>query len=514
MFACLRTILRTIRLFPITQLLVLLITPFVTAILGNKVNKMLTNGTEDFITCLIFKTVLDYMTLVIQQDVFFKQAKVIYNMLMLRLNMAKIKCGVVIPGVNQKQHKDLITDSSKLRDFLSVLPMAWTTPVSFCMTTYSMKTHDIYPIRSLFLVFCIMTGAILAYLTDASVYEKSKPPSTSVIKFEDSRYARLKLSMGCHLDVNFEQEKQSKINRQVYIQKCAVIAVNFVTTYIALVTKNTWQMYSFSQISWMIGAFSDHIKSFNYYQYVDEFINMCECFEKHQLICNANSAPIDFINEVKFVDASFGYLSDLTKKPIADIKISKLNYTFYMGNVYYLEAPNGSGKSTIMKMFQSNLFSGEIYFGARNRKDLSFDQVMSSVYHIVQASEYTPEFSHKEIMAVRGRDVWLEQQLCLEHLFKDTVELSGGEKKRMFIYMALSSNAPILLLDETLGELSTENSPQVPEGGGWLTRVINTIINWPNRNKKLIILVGHGLKYLIQNHPTIQKLSMNDGRLV
>ena len=126
------------------------------------------------------------------------------------------------------------------------------------------------------------------------------------------------------------------------------------------------------------------------------------------------------------------------KNPIRIQKITNLTYTFKRGILYYVEAPNGIGKSTILRMFLSNLFSGEVFFGPINRKNLSFTDIYNSVFHIIQASEYTPKFSKEEIQACKGRDTWLEKRLGLSDLLdKDTVEMSGGQKKRMLLFFFL-----------------------------------------------------------------------------
>jgi len=65
--------------------------------------------------------------------------------------------------------------------------------------------------------------------------------------------------------------------------------------------------------------------------------------------------------------------------------------------------------------------------------------------------------------------------------------------------MLLTAPATVLLLDEILSELSTED---VPEGGGWLSRVVNTLVQWPGRKQKIMILVGHGLRNMIPNDDT------------
>jgi hypothetical protein len=57
--------------------------------------------------------------------------------------MSKIYCGVSIPGYNQKQFKDFLEDSYKLRDFLFVLPMMWFSIISFGTSIYNMNIEFI-----------------------------------------------------------------------------------------------------------------------------------------------------------------------------------------------------------------------------------------------------------------------------------------------------------------------------------------------------------------------------------
>jgi len=511
-FSCFNVAVATLALFSPLRLCGLLLIPFVSALLNTHVNRLLAKQSDDIWTCLFAKAALDYVSWIVQQNVFYSQVRIMKDNLMTRLHMAKINCGVPIPGVNQKQHKDLTDDQSKLRDFLFVLPMLWSSCVNFAITIYMMDTQSDYPVRTMFSLFCVLMCGIITYLTDPTVYEKTKPSATSVVKFDDSQFVRMKMSMGCTLDEKFEERKRKKIDAQQNIQKYVILLVNLITTFISLYTKNIGQLHAFGNISWMIGCLADNIKSLQYYTYMNEFISFCKCMESHKLDCEHNTIPLGQIDKVSFVDACFGYYSnDLMKNPERIQKITNLSYTFKRGCFYYLEAPNGIGKSTIMRMFTSNLFDGDVYFGATNRKNLSFEDICTSVFHIVQASEYTPKFSKEEINAAKGKDAWLEERIGLTELFeKDTVEMSGGQKKRMFIYIVLTSKAPIVLLDEILSELSTEDTPDVPEGGGWLLRVIRTLAEWQGRRNKIMILVGHGLLELIPKKPWIVKLKLEN----
>lgn len=510
--SCFKVVIETLRLFPLLILTGLLFIPFISAWLNIHVNQLLQKDTDSIVKCLLFKALFNYITWIVQQDVLFKKARVMNDKLIVRLHLSKLHCGASIPGVNQKHHKDLTDDSSKLRDFLFVIPLLWSTIVNFGLNIYMMETTSEYPIRILYTLLCISLCCLVTWLTDSSVYERTKPSATSITKFCDTLFVKMKMSMGCELDKDFEKNKRNKMDKQQNNQKYVIMFLNMVTTYISLTNKNIGQLHAFGNISWMIGCLSDNLKSLQYYTYMTEFISFLNCMKTHKLDCDVTTVPIGRISEVSFVNASFGYYSDdLMKNPTRIQKIINLTYTFKQGIMYYLEAPNGIGKSTILRMFLSNLFSGEVFFGAINRKNLSFTDIYSSIFHIVQASEYTPKFSKEEVHDCKGRDEWLENQLGLTELFdKDTVEMSGGQKKRMILYILMTSSAPILLLDEILSELSTENIPEVSEGGGWLTRVINTIVNWPNREQKIIILVGHGLRNLIPNNDTIVQLRMNN----
>lgn len=489
----------------------LLVVPFLSAVLNTHVNNLLSKDVQDIIVCLAYKISLDYTTLILQQNVFYYQVRLMGDKLIQRLHMAKIHCGVPIPGVNQKQYKDLINDGSKLRDFLFVIPILWSSIVNFSISIYMMEIDSSYPIRSFFTLFCIIMCGIITYFTDSSVYEKTKPSASSVTNFTDSQFVQMKISMGCTLDEKFEENRRIKIEKQQNIQKYVILGVNLIVCYLSISSKNMGQLHSFGNISWMIGCLADNIKSLQYYTYVYEFITFCQCLESHKRH-NQNLVPIRKIDSVSFIDASFGYYSeDLMTNPVKNQVVYNLSYTFKSGLLYYLEGCNGIGKSTIMRMFLSTLFDGDVYFGSTNRNNLSFEDIYSSVFHIVQASEYTPKFSKEEINSLQGKDLWLESQLGLGELFnKDTVEMSGGQKKRMYIYLVLTSNAPVILLDEILSELSTEETHDVREGGGWLMRVIRTLANWKGRKNKIIILVGHGLLELIPNNSDIIKLKLEN----
>jgi hypothetical protein len=210
-------------MFSVLRIIGLLITPFISSFLNIYVNHLLANETDNIWLCMCFKAIYDFFSWFIQSNISYKQVRIMGDSLLLRLNMSKIKCGVSLSGTNEKHHKDLLDDTSKLYDFLYVLPMVWSVIINFSITIYNMNTSEMYPIRTLFASFCIVMCGIITYLTDPTVYEKTKPNPTSVTKFTDSQYVKMKLSMGCILDTEFENKKRKKIEAQQDIQKYVIL---------------------------------------------------------------------------------------------------------------------------------------------------------------------------------------------------------------------------------------------------------------------------------------------------
>lgn len=88
--------------------------------------------------------------------------------------------------------------------------------------------------------------------------------------------------------------------------------------------------------------------------------------------------------------------------------------------MYYIESPNGTGKSTLLRMFTINLMKGDVYFESENlinRKNISFECVSSMIYHVTQSSEYTPILTKNTVDAIK-RDEWLEDQLGVKRILE------------------------------------------------------------------------------------------------
>jgi hypothetical protein len=103
----------TFALYSRTHIVGILCIPVIASLLSNYVNRILLQDTDDILVKLLLKGCLDYISLIVQQSIIFKQSNDMYEALKMRLNLAKIYCGIPIPGVNQGQFKDLTDEASK-----------------------------------------------------------------------------------------------------------------------------------------------------------------------------------------------------------------------------------------------------------------------------------------------------------------------------------------------------------------------------------------------------------------
>ncbi len=510
---CIPLVIATLKLFPWWRVVAMFFIPFLTAYLNHYMHHLLENEANDVYKCIIITGMYNYIAYVVQQSLMFRQGQIMKEELVQELHLIHLGCGVSLPGINKRLYEELCDNAFKLHDFLTVMPILWSTIVNFGVTIFLMDT-DGY-VRLVYAVGSIALCALVTYLTDSSVYEKTTPPPGTIVSFRDSKGSKMKVALGYRVDEDYNRRKRETMDAQHRYQSYVIIFTNVITTYVALKSGNIAQLHSFSNISWMIGCLSNNLKSLQYHTYMAEFIAFMDCMKKHRLKCSSLSplSPLFLITNITFHNATFGYYNgDLLNDSKYVVVIHRLNFTFYGGMLYYIEATNGIGKSTIFNMFTSNLHDGTITFVGIDRTEMSFSDLQRLVIRGYQASEYSPTFSKDDTALVQGMDSWLEEQLGLSDLFgKDFVEMSGGQKKRMLIYMLFTAPATVLLLDEILSELSTEDVPEVPEGGGWLSRVVNTLVQWPGRKQKIMILVGHGLRNIIPNNDTSVHLHLKQG---
>ena len=174
----------------------------------------------------------------------------------------------------------------------------------------------------------------------------------------------------------------------------------------------------------------------------------------------------------------------------ANVVIKAFNAEFKAGTITAIIGPNGSGKSTLLLAIAGDLpiSNGEILFNGTDAGKFTVFELAKLRSVVLQQPIFNLAFSVREVMQMArlaGSTLPSENQALLDLGISDlserkVTELSGGEKQRVAIALALSIDAPVLLLDEPFAAQDVESTERVIK-----------LLQKAAKNGKTIILVAH-----------------------
>jgi ATP-binding cassette subfamily B protein len=190
---------------------------------------------------------------------------------------------------------------------------------------------------------------------------------------------------------------------------------------------------------------------------------------------DADTPPMD--RDIVFDHVSFGY-------PEQNELLHDISFTIPAGTTLGILGGTGSGKSTLMNLF-TRLYplpaeNGKITVGGRDIQTMQAEWVRRNVGYVMQepylfsrsiAENIAITHEQEDRTAVRAA----ARAACLETVvdeFPDGFEtfvgergvtLSGGQKQRTAIARALTSNAPILIFDDSLSAVDAETDAEIRE---------------------------------------------------
>lgn len=151
--------------------------------------------------------------------------------------------------------------------------------------------------------------------------------------------------------------------------------------------------------------------------------------------------------------------------------LSEVALSVQSGETVALLGKNGSGKSTLLKTLCRLLLPlhGQVLLGGRDLRTLSFSEIARRVATVPQEEHPQFPFTALEVVimgrlpyaaglldsredAEAARNAMAEAD-CEDLADRPVIELSGGEKQRVWIARALAQGAPLLLLDEPTSHL-------------------------------------------------------------
>lgn len=162
--------------------------------------------------------------------------------------------------------------------------------------------------------------------------------------------------------------------------------------------------------------------------------------------------------------------------------LSDIDFEIDSGETVSLIGPNGSGKTTLLKLCSGLLApeSGSVYLNGTDISTLSFGEIARELAVVEQEHHVGFEFTARELiewgrLPHRSRlqrwnsaDEWAVQNAIDKtrigsFAHRSIHELSGGEKQRVFLAMALAQEPNVLLLDEPTAHLDIKYQIEILE---------------------------------------------------
>jgi putative pyoverdin transport system ATP-binding/permease protein len=221
----------------------------------------------------------------------------------------------------------------------------------------------------------------------------------------------------------------------------------------------------------------------------------------------AITAPKRF-ERIEMRDIEFRYVDKFSDTVF---KIGPIDFTLQSGDLVFITGGNGSGKSTFLRVF-SGLYppdSGEVLLDGRPVTDGNRDQyrgLMSAIffdYHLFQRLYGIPDADPGEVGRLLSLFRLADKTSLTDGEFR-TLDLSGGQRRRLALIVSLLEKRPIMLLDEWTAE-------QDPE---FRAKFYDELLPEMMRAGATIVVITHDDRYLDELHLPARRIKMDYGRIV
>ena len=192
-------------------------------------------------------------------------------------------------------------------------------------------------------------------------------------------------------------------------------------------------------------------------------------------------------------------------------KIGPIDFTLKSGELVFLTGGNGSGKSTFLRVL-SGLYApdaGEVTLDGQRIDDTNRDDyraLMSAIffdYHLFQRLYGLPDADPVEVGRLLTKFRLTEKTGLTGGEFR-TLDLSGGQRRRLALIVSLLEKRPIMLLDEWTAE-------QDPE---FRRKFYDELLPEMMQAGATVVVITHDDRYLDELHLPARKIRMDEGRIV
>jgi putative ATP-binding cassette transporter len=192
-------------------------------------------------------------------------------------------------------------------------------------------------------------------------------------------------------------------------------------------------------------------------------------------------------------------------------RVGPLDFTVNRGELVFITGGNGSGKSTFLKLL-AGLYqpdSGELRCDSMRVEDATRDSYRALIaaifsdYHLFHRPYGIPDLDPAEMDRLLTEFRLRDKTHLVDGEFS-TLELSGGQRKRLALVVALLERRPILLLDEW----TAEQDPQ------FRRKFYDDVLPSLKRAGTTVVMVTHDSSYLDGLTLPARRLHMDEGRFV
>ena len=218
--------------------------------------------------------------------------------------------------------------------------------------------------------------------------------------------------------------------------------------------------------------------------------------------------PRSRFDKIEMRDVVFSYMD---KSSEAVFQVGPLNFTLHSGDIVFISGGNGSGKSTFLKLL-AGLYepdSGELLLDGVRVDDTNRDAYRALIaaifvdYHLFQRLYGIADPAPGEINRLLTQFRLTDKTRLTGGEFS-TLDLSGGQRKRLALIVSLLEKRPILLLDEWTAD-------QDPD---FRRKFYDELLPELKQAGETVVVITHDDRYLAELDLPARKLRMDEGRFV